>query len=176
MIAGREWDDWLRILEKEEAATCDHAAIAKLVLPHVPASVENPEWWAQRITVDFEKHIGRRVTGQSCDGDFTASASKTISGDMDSALEKWEEFAAAGLAPAHVIDGPTVSRTEKWRYWRVQVADPQGQRSKVDVLFNNKTPDKATVAINHTKLATEQDRDMWKAEWRRLLAAFAATL
>ena len=35
------------------------------------------------MTIAYEQLIGRRVVGQSCAGDFAASASRTLPGDPD---------------------------------------------------------------------------------------------
>lgn len=58
----------------------------------LPRRGEISEWWAQGVTVAYEQIIGRRVVGQSCEGDFAASASRTVPGDPDSVRDRWDAF------------------------------------------------------------------------------------
>ena len=90
---GKTWDAWFAILEERGARSLLHADIARLL--HDDYSV--PGWWSQNVTVAYEKSIGRRETGQRCDGDYSTSASKTLPGTLDEVLEP-----LAGAAPPRV--------------------------------------------------------------------------
>jgi len=54
----------------------------------MPKADESKQWWAQGVSVAiaYEQHAGLRVPGQSSDGDFRTSTTKTFSGDKDAAL------------------------------------------------------------------------------------------
>src|SRR5699024_7143057 len=80
--------EWTRRIDEAGGRELDHAAIARLL----PERWEISEWWAQGVTVAYEQLIGRRVVGQSSDGDFSASASRTVPGDPDSVRERWDAF------------------------------------------------------------------------------------
>jgi len=73
------------------------------------------------VTVEYERHIGRRETGQSQSGDYEGTATRSLPGTMDEVLDGWVARLPAEPGPA--FDGvafaaePSVSRTEKWRYW-----------------------------------------------------------
>lgn len=71
---GRPWKEWFEHLDKLNAQELSHPEIAAK-LQETP-SVSS--WWAQAITVEYERKIGRREVGQSSGGDFQASASKTL--------------------------------------------------------------------------------------------------
>lgn len=165
---GRPWDEWVELLEAGGAREMNHTAIAHLTLEHMPETVERREWWAQGTAIAYEQHAGLRVPGQSCDGDFQFSTSRTIAGDMDAALTAWlavvdarEEF---GGVP--VEDEPSVSSTEKWRYWRIPLADG----TRVSVNISEKSGGKSTVSVNHTKLDSAEAIEFWRPLWRALLA------
>ncbi len=167
---GITWSRWLTILEPH--AALDHTALADCALAAIRSegSSQNPEWWAQNVTVAFEQHIGRRVVGQKCDGSFSAGVSKTLPGTMDDVLER----IAAATKDANTFadtptDGtPTTSATDKWRYWRVKLADG----SRVTITIQTKpSGDKSVAAVNHDKLPSAQVIDERKAWWREFLAA-----
>lgn len=165
---GRTWPEWVELLEGAGARELNHTAIAKLTLEHMPESVERREWWAQGTAIAYEQHAGLRVPGQSCDGDFQLSASRTVTGDKDAALNAWlevvdsrEEF---GGIP---VESPaTTSSTEKWRYWRVPLAD--GTRVAVNV--SDKPNGKASVGLSHTNLDSAEAIEYWRPLWKELLA------
>ena len=165
---GRPWDQWVDMLDAAGAREKNHTAIAALTLKHMPESVERPEWWAQGTAIAYEQHVGLRVPGQSCTGDFQFSTSRTVTGDIDRALEAWlgvvagiEEF---GGIPTE--SEPAVSTTEKWRYWRVPMADG----TRVSVNITAKAGEKSTVGVNHTKLDSAEAIEFWRPLWKQLLS------
>lgn len=165
---GRAWEDWVELLEAAGAREMNHTAIAKLALEHMPDSAERREWWAQGTAVAYEQHAGLRLPGQSCDGDFQFSTSRTVAGDKDAALDAWlavvdsrEEF---GGVP---VDGEAaLSSSDKWRYWRAPLADG----TRVSVNISDKPNGKATVGVNHTKLDSAEAIEFWRPLWKGLLA------
>lgn len=165
---GRPWAEWIELLEAAGARGMNHTEIARKTLEHMPEDVERREWWAQGTAIAYEQHAGLRVPGQSCDGDFQLSASRTVTGDKDLALAAWmdvvggrEEF---GGIP---IDAPaTTSSSEKWRYWRVPLADG----TRVAVNISDKPGGKASVGLAHTKLDSAEAIEFWRPLWKQILA------
>lgn len=164
----REWEDWVQLLDSAGARELNHKAIAELALESMPQEASQRQWWAQGVAVAFEQHAGLRVPGQTSDGDFHTSASRTVPGDKDAALKAWEELVGTAAEFDGVpVDGePSTSSTEKWRYWRIRLADG----TRVSVNISNKQPDKALVAMEHTKIDTAERADGWRAYWKGLLA------
>ncbi|SJM61770.1 hypothetical protein [Gulosibacter sp. 10] len=164
---GRPWEEWVALLDEAGARGAKHTAIARLALERMPPRVEQDEWWAQGVAVAYEQHTGLRVPGQTCDGDFQLSTSRTASGDKDEVLARWlglvdgrEEF---GGVP---VDGePSTSQTEKWRYWRVPLADG----SRVAANISDKPKGRASVGIVHTKLDSAEAVERWRPIWKELL-------
>src|SRR5699024_6158319 len=58
---GRQWAEWVQILDAAGARERNHTAIAELALEHMPASVGQREWWAQGTAVAYEQQVGLRV-------------------------------------------------------------------------------------------------------------------
>ena len=162
---GRGWGDWRAVLQRMGAADLPHREIAV----RLRAEHDVPEWWAQAITVDYERSIGRRELGQGCDGDYAAGATKTIRGSLDDALAAWcalvagrTEFDGVALGGA-----PRVTRTATWRYWRVALAD--GSRLAIAIGAKPGTTPKSGVAVNHDGIGTAAAAARWKTFWKEFL-------
>ena len=165
---GKAWTDWFAILDEREARSLPHQEIARLLREDHGVS----GWWSQSVTVEYEKRIGRRETGQRRSGEYTTTVSRTFSGTIDEALDRWLARLSAG-ADARAFDGvpfaeePSISRTEKWRYWRVRLADG----SKVTVYISAKPGGEASLlAVETGKLADNAAIGRWKAHWKAYLA------
>jgi hypothetical protein len=159
---GKTWAQWRRLLRAMGAADLSHAEIAaKLAREHGVAG-----WWAQAITVAFEREIGRREIGQVAGG-YAASASKTLAGSRDKALAAWQELVGRRRAFNRVgfAKAPEVRRTPKWRYWRVTLADG----SRVAVTIGAKAGGKSVLGLSHERLPSAASARRWKVFWRSLL-------
>jgi hypothetical protein len=71
---GCTWERWVHALDRVEAHTWTHRAIAQ----YVAAKYKTPSWWAQTVTVGYERIRGLRAIGQRRDGTFEATKSKTV--------------------------------------------------------------------------------------------------
>lgn len=156
---GRTWPEWRKLLDGLGAAELTHKDIAARL--HRDHGV--PGWWSQMLTVEYERAIGRRVVGQTCAGDFSASASRTLPGDKDAALNAWRNVVAGTKAfdGVAIAGAPRESSTEKWRYWRADMADG----SKLGIVISDKPGGKALLAVNHDKLADADAVARWKGFW-----------
>ena len=171
---GRELREWFAILDEHEARDLPHKDIARLLT----AEYEVPGWWSQSVTVEYEKHIGRRETGQTQSGEYEGTATRTLPGTMDEVLERWmarlpDDPAAAVFDGVGFAGEPSVSRTDKWRYWRVTLAD--GSRVTVTIADKPGGAAKAggpasSLAVTSSKLVTREESARWKSFWRAYLA------
>jgi hypothetical protein len=160
---GRSWEDWLTFFESIGASELTHREIVARA-----AESGAPEWWRQMVTVAYEQHIGRRLPGQRSDGTFAVSATRTRPGSLDTSLARWVEVngeptEVAGVA---VTQGPEVTSSDGWRYWRLRLADG----SRVVVNVSDKAPDRSVVAVQHEQLATPEAAEAWRAHWKQVLA------
>src|SRR6476660_7494894 len=71
---GCTWERWVKALDHKQAHTWPHREIAK----YVHEKYKIPGWWAQTVTVGYERIKGLRAIGQRRDGSFEASKSKTF--------------------------------------------------------------------------------------------------
>jgi len=161
---GKSWDEWLAFYEQMGAESVSHKEIAKRTVEEGGVS----GWWAQTLTVAYEQHIGRRVPGQDCDGEYSVSVSKTLAGDMDAALQWWLN-AVEGLeafSSIAITSGPAVNKTDNWRYWRADLADG----SRVNVNIYEKAARKSSLGIQHEKLESADQIEHWRAYWKQFIA------
>lgn len=163
---GVPLDEWTRWLDEAGGRELDHAAIARML----PRRGEISEWWAQGVTVAYEQIIGRRVVGQSCEGDFAASASRTVPGDPDSVRDRWDAFMTPQRREELGLAEPSLTDTATWRYWRAAVDD--GTRLSVNITA--KDEGRCTLGLEHKGIETAEGREVWKTAWKRTLTDFAA--
>ena len=71
---GHGLDHWFAVLDAFGAATRGHTATAA----HLHTDHAVPGWYAQGITVAYERARGLRQMNQSCTGKFQVSVSKTV--------------------------------------------------------------------------------------------------
>ena len=166
---GKAWSEWMAWFQDANVAEASHGEIARRLVEETDVS----GWWAQMLTVAFEQEIGRRVPGQDCDGEYSVSTSKTLNMSMDDALNWWlraveghEEFGDVQLSGE-----PEVTRTDRWRYWRVRLAD--GTRVNVDIY--EKASGKSSLSIRHEKLESPDLIEPNRAYWKAFLKEAAAS-
>lgn len=160
---GRDWPEWRTLIDAQGGADMPHKDIVQMVHKSGVAG-----WWSQMVTVGYERMTGKRAIGQRCDGAYSANASKTLSGDKDEALKKWLA-AVDGLVEfgdALAESEPRQSRSEKWRYWKIDLDNG----SKVQVTISDKPGGKSVIGIGHEKLADADTVEKSKAFWKGLLA------
>jgi hypothetical protein len=161
---GKSWEEWFAVLNELKAAELSHPAIVGKLYSDYGVD----EWWAQMITVEFERTIGRREAGQRCDGTYATSASKTLSSNMDTALEcrqtlvcRAQDFNGVAFSAQ-----PSINKTDKWRYWRVKLADG----ARINVNITQKEADKTLLSVQHEGLQNKEDIEHWKTFWKSYLS------
>jgi hypothetical protein len=68
---GCTWERWVKALDYAQAYTWTHREIAQ----HVHEKYKVPGWWAQSVTVGYERIKGMRAVGQRRDGPAWTSRS-----------------------------------------------------------------------------------------------------
>ena len=162
---GKSWDQWLEVFERIGASKLSHKEIAQTLHDLGEAG----DWWAQMVTVAYEQHIGRRIPGQDCDGNFAVSVGKTLDGSMEEVLARWTSLVAGAqdFSDIAISRGPETSQTEKWRYWRCGLADG----SRISVNIYQKSPGKAALSVQLERLESCEQVEHWRAYWKKRLAS-----
>lgn len=165
-VTGKSWDQWFSILDRWGARDKKHSDIAKfLVEQHDVGS-----WWAQTITVDYERARGMRLKYQQADG-FSVSATKTISVPVDVVFDA---FVNARSRKRWLRDGTMSLRTSQpGRSARFDWGDGS---TRVNVGFTAKGASKSTVALAHERLADADEAESTKALWKQRLVELKSFL
>ena len=162
---GRTWAEWVEYLDAFGAKDKPHRDIAA----HVH-SIGVRDWWAQTVTVGYERIRGLREIGQRRGGSWETSKSKTINVPVDKLFDAW---ANTRTRKRWLGDVKLKIRTAtKPKSMRITWDDG----THVDVGFLPKGAAKSMVAVAHVKLASKEDLDQRKKFWSEKLDALAALL
>ena len=162
---GRGHDEWFALLDARGATERKHPEIAGWL-----REMNVPGWWAQNITVAYERARGMRARYQQADG-FTISVTRSVDVPPAKALAA---FTSASLRRRWLPDAPMRERPTKAKLTaRFDWSDPA---SRVVVTIIPKTPDKSTVAVGHEQLPDAESAERLKAAWRASLGDLKAFL
>ncbi len=163
---GRTWQQWVRTLDVDGAETLPHREIAAIVggKHHVG------DWWAQTVTVGYERIKGLRERGQRRDGTYEASKSRTFDVPVRTLFELWVDAAAR----RRWFDGveATVRTAKSPKSIRLQWPDG----TLVVVGFTPKGRGRSVVALTHTKLRDRAASANAKKYWTDRLDALGSLL
>ena len=181
---GRSKEEWFEIVESKNPAEMTHKEIAAWLQNEYQLSF----WWSQEITVLYEKHAGRRKTGQTQDSGFQIGVSKTFN---IPAVKLWELITSrAGFelisgdklpvsnitetiqkSPAQIEYQITTLRKDshirmKWRVpeWK--------SHSILQVRVTGKGVSKAVLTFHQEKLDNEAVRSSMKQYWQKQIIQF----
>lgn len=159
---GRTYAEWNKLLDRAGAADWTHAARAAwLVARGVDA------WWAQTVTVEFERARGLRAVGQRMDGHYEASVQRTL-GMGAAAIEHTLRAKGSDLDPALGTE-PRASDTNAGRVLRFAT-----EAARVEVTLTPKDDGRCVVRVVEGNLAGVDAREAAKARWKRVLDQLVA--
>lgn len=163
---GKRWDAWFSILDRWGSRERKHGeTVAFLMDEH-----DVPSWWAQSITVWYERARGMRLKHQQADG-FTIYASKTIAVPLD---VLFDAFVNPRSRRKWLTDGTMSLRTSQPGHTaRFDWGDGS---TRVSVSFVEKGSEKGTVAVAHERLPDADEAETAKASWRERLADLKSLL
>lgn len=163
---GEGWEHWLAVLDDWGASGRDHTEIAR----HLREDLEVDGWWAQTITVGYERARGMRAVGENAHG-FTANASRTINVPVETLFDAFmdESMREQWLGDAE-LDVRTATRPKGVRFnWG-------GGPTRVIVGFEVKDEAKSVVALSHERLRDSTEAERMKGMWRSALTALKTHL
>ena len=161
---GRDWAEWVKVLDAANAAEKPHREIARYV-----SSLGVRDWWAQGVTVGYERIRGLRAIGQRRDGGFEANKSKTFRVPVE---RLYEAFADARQRAKWLPEKVGVRSKNANKAMRIAWEDD----TPVVLGFYSKAADKSSVAVQHSKLPDKAAADRMKALWTERLNALAELL
>ncbi|MGZ8623916.1 MAG: DUF4287 domain-containing protein [Actinomycetota bacterium] len=163
---GRTWESWFSILDQWGAREKKHGETAAFLTDERGV----PSWWAQSITVWYQRARGMRLKHQQADG-FTVYASKTIAVPVD---VLFDAFIDPRRRRKWLTDGTMSLRTSQpGRTARFSWGDGS---TRVSASFDDKGPSKSTVAVAHERLADADEAETAKLSWRMRLSDLKSSL
>jgi hypothetical protein len=152
---GCTWERWVRALDKVNATDMTHREIAK----HIFEKYKVSGWWAQTVTVGYERIKGLREIGQRRGGTFEANKSKTIAAPLDKLYTAFSQKSQRHRWLGDVAFKIRKSKREK--SMRVTWED----ETSVEVYFNRKDNGKSQVSIQHCRLPSKAAATKMKEYW-----------
>lgn len=164
---GRVWDEWFAELDKAGADAWKHKVIAR----HLHEGYGVDFWWAQTITVTYERSRGLRDKHEQPDG-YQIQVQRTVRAPAD---EAWKAMAD----PKRRLKWLPEAKGAKQRSARddkrmLRLDWPGGTRILMGA--NLKGEDKCAVGVQQSKIATAADAEEAKAAWAKRLEALKALL
>ena len=152
---GCTWERWVRALDYHGAKEMSHRDIAAMV----NKKYKIDGWWAQTVTVGYERIKGLRARGQRRDGTYEASKSRTFDVPVATLFEAW-------------ADASLRRRWLEGEHVKVRTATaPKSMRlgwsdgTIIAIGFEAKGKSKSSVAVQHTKLPDRSTADRLKDYW-----------
>lgn len=163
---GCQWDRWVKSLDHHGAAMLPHREIVDLVQTKYKVG----DWWAQMVTVGYERIKGLRARGQRRDGSYEATKSRTFNVPV---ATLHHAFADAPMRRRWLSEnGVKVRTSTPPKSIRLGFADG----SIVAVGFTAKGDAKSAVALSHAKLSSKEEVEKVKAAWGEWLTELASVL
>ncbi len=165
---GAGWDDWFRILDAWGAADRSHTEMARFL--REDRGVDG--WWAQSVTVGYERARGLRAIHQTTRG-FEVSISKTIAAPP---TDVWPAILEARRRARWLEPGDLGSRRRAGPIGRSATFDVPADGTQVAIAIDPRGDDRATVTVTHERLADAADIEAKRTAWKRRLERLATLL
>lgn len=164
---AKTWREWVAALDAISAASMPHREIAERVCEDYEGV---SDWWAQMVTVGYERLRGLREVGQRRDGAFEANRSKTYHVPI---ARLYGAFARRAERDRWLpgVDLTVRTATEN-KSMRITWPDD----TSVSVYFIDKGEERSQVAVQHSKLADADAVRRVKEYWGERFAALAEHL
>ena len=159
---GKTWAEWFAILDKWRAKRKPHREIAMYLYKERGV----PGWWAQMVTVGYERVRGLREVHQTAEG-YAASRSKVFAVPLAKLYAAWRDKKARRRwmrGGAIEVSSATANKSLRGAW--------NAGDSRVDVMFCAKGAGKSQVAIDHRRLQSAREvvrmKEYWGAQLERL--------
>jgi hypothetical protein len=165
--SGKSWDEWFALLDAWGALEKTHTEIAR----YISAELGVDGWWAQGVTVGYERARGMRAVHQTLNG-FVMNASKTVNVPVS---RLYAAFINEPIRDRWLEPGTLRLRTsQENRSARFDILTLEG--SLLEVNFTAKSNAKSSAELQQGKLADDEERTIWRTFWKERLERLAALL
>jgi hypothetical protein len=163
--SGKTWDEWFRLLDAWDATTRSHRDIARWLRDqhHVAG------WWAQTVTVGYERARGKRARNQTTRG-YEVGVQRTMRAPASRVAAA---FTQARQRNRWLDPGTLRARSSKPSRAAADFDADDGSRVTVYLV---EKPGATAVQVMHAKLSGADDVDQRRAFWRERLEALGELL
>ena len=163
---GCTWERWVFALDRYGAAGMAHRDIAELVAEKYKVD----GWWAQAVTVGYERIKGLRARGQRRDGSYEANKSRTFNVPVETLFDAW----ASARTRKRWLNGVSVKVRTATAPKTMRLGWEDGRI--IAVGFTPKGKSKSAVALTHPRLPDKETADRLKQYWSERLDALGEVL
>ena len=163
---GCTWERWVKALDRASAYTWPHPEVAR----YVREKYHLPGWWAQTVTVGYERIKGLRAIGQRRDGSYEATKSRTFAVSLARLYGAFHN----PRTRARWLPGVRLTIRSTTRGKSMRIAWPDG--TPVVIWFTSKGTAKSQVALAHGKLPDRSTATRLKQYWADRLDALKGVL
>lgn len=163
---GCTWERWVKSLDYQGAAEMSHRDIARVVRDKYKVG----DWWAQSVTVGYERIKGLREKGQRRDGSYEVNKSRTFPAPVQRVFDAAHETTLR----RKWLDTPGVRIRTANAPKSIRLGWPDG--SIVVLGFTAKPSDRSMISVQHTKLPGKPAADSLKKFWAEKLDALGELL
>lgn len=162
---GRGWTEWRELIDAMPDDQKDHPSVASwLASEHALDG-----WWAQAVTVGWERLSGRREKYQMADGTYRPSRTRVVRID------------AAALRPAllndqqraRLLDMDETTLISSPKSKAIRVGLPQ---SRVQFDLNQQSDGRTKVTVTHWDLTDRSQVEPWQSHWSAWLQSLEQVL
>lgn len=176
---GHGLDHWFAVLDRFGAVEKGHTRAAR----HLFDEHNVPGWYAQGITVAYERARGVRTVNQRCDGEYEVSVSKVIAADTATVIKALTDTKARKrwIAKADPKLAAALTAAVSDKASNGFVVRPDGQArfrykwdgATVQFYLLPKPGGKVSLVVQHTRLAGPEAVEQRRAEWKAAFGALA---
>jgi uncharacterized protein YndB with AHSA1/START domain len=163
---GCSWERWVWALDHVKAHQWPHGAIAEYVYDKYRID----GWWAQMVTVGYERIRGLREKGQQRSGAYEATKSRTVPVSLS---RLFRAFSQPRLRSQWL---PNVTLTVRKATPNKSIRMTWEDGTSVEGWFTAKQRSKAQVQVQHRKLPDRQAASRMRQFWSERLDALEGLL
>jgi len=172
---GHGWSHWFSTLDAFDRSAKGHTAAAR----HLAEDHGVDGWYAQMITVEYERARGLRAQNQRGTGDYEVSVSKVLPVSVRDAAraladrrQRGDWLPAGGAEIRAALEGALAgSKTVRLREQGDARFHYRTDAATVDIVILPKPKGRSAFVTSTTKLASPEDVERHRAAWRKALEA-----
>ena len=165
---GKRWSEWFSILDKAGAKKMVHLDVVRLIqkkhLGRAKAGINvatRSGWWAQMVTVEYERERGLRSVNQNATG-FLVAVHKTASCSVVELQKKWNAILKTpAVKKKNLVRIPSKTKRAMLRY--------SSAVGGVVVMFDARGSGKSRIMVEAIKLPNKAAVESARAFWKKVL-------